>query len=147
MSPGVTQEGLGRWYYLDPFFYSLNANVIISLEFCIFLQYQFKNEPNTTCYFQDMSSLTFFQTINRFIHWKNKSCHGDFFKKNTHLGIFILKVFLLWEESGFFNVHVIIAVNCMWVRSKHILSSVDVWILLFSLLSAFLFTVLPEDLI
>lgn len=27
------------------------------------------------------------------------------------MGTFILKVFLLWEESGFFNVHIIIAVN------------------------------------
>lgn len=27
------------------------------------------------------------------------------------MGTFILKVFLLWEKSGFFNVHVIIGVN------------------------------------
>lgn len=35
-SPDVTQEGPGRRYNLDQFFWALNTNVIVSSGFCIF---------------------------------------------------------------------------------------------------------------
>lgn len=67
----------------------MNANEIIFLGFCIFLQYLFKDELNTASYFQDTSSSTLSKAGKKFIYGRSKSCHGDS-KKNTHIDTFIL---------------------------------------------------------